>query len=173
PFVPRLMILLPACALLAAIGLNQIYELANRGLARIAKPVALLAPLGVALLMVGMGIQNWNHYVSNEAGYGTPSTLISRYLADQPPSMRAYLVSDGLNYRAREFEFLVPGRLSGNLTPQEVEAFTPADSPTLLLMTAEQRDLFDQLKQRYPEQPAQAGRGNSPGEIGYYVFQLP
>jgi hypothetical protein len=174
PFWARLMILLPSTMLLAALALNVIYELANRSLERIGSWTTLITSSAVALCFIVVGVLNWNTYVELKGSFATARTLIARYLDDQPPSAPAYLVSQGFNYKDREFEFLVPGRLVASLTPEQVESdILPNGQPALLIITPEQVDLMQRLQQIFPNGLVETHLGNSPNEIAFYVFRLP
>jgi len=174
PFWPRLIIILPPCALLAAVALDQVYGLARLGLARIEKRAVLIAPAVLALAFVGVGVFNWNAYVAAKSTFALPPTDISRFMDAQSAPARGYLVSNNFNYLQREFEFLAPGRIVGNLTPDQVEAdIPPAGTPTFLLITTDHSDLIAYLQQRYSGGSLQTIPGNSPGEIAFYAFELP
>jgi 4-amino-4-deoxy-L-arabinose transferase-like glycosyltransferase len=174
PFWARLMILLPPTILLAAVALSIIYEFANDGLARIDNRMTLLAPAATVLCLIVVGVLNWNTYVELKGTYATARTLIARYLEAQPSSARAYLVSQDFNYKDREFDFLVPGRLVGSLTPEQVQTeLTPTGQPTLVILTPEQSTALQRLQQLFPNGSAETHTGNSPGEVAFYAFRLP
>ncbi len=174
PSWQRLLILLPPTALLAAVALNQLYELANHTLVHIADGAMLIAPTAVTLLIIGVGMLNWTTYVNAKSTWATPRTRIARYLADQPSSTRAYMVSKDLTYKDREFRFLAPGYLFANLTPEQAEGeFAFVGTPTLLILTPEQHALLQQLQQKFPDGLAETHIGNTPTEIAFYVFRLP
>lgn len=174
PFWARLMILLPPAVLLAALALNTIYELVKSNLEEIEKRVALIAPAAVILLIVIVGVWNWNTYIELKGNFATARTRIARYLADQPDSAKAYLVSNDFNYRDREFEFLAPGRLIASLTPEQMQTEIPqVGASTLVILSAEQGPQVQQLQQLYPNGTTETHLGNSPNEIAFYVFRLP
>jgi hypothetical protein len=174
PNWPRLMILLPPTALLAALALNVIYELINHTLEPIGNWTRSIAPAMLFLCLLGVGVFNWNTYIEVRGTYATVRTRIARYLVEQPDSTKAYLVSTDFGYRDREFEFLGPGRLVGNLAPQQVmPGIAPVGTPTLLILTAEQSELVQQLPSLFPSGSAEIHTGNSPNEIAFYVFRLP
>jgi 4-amino-4-deoxy-L-arabinose transferase-like glycosyltransferase len=173
PFWARLMILLPPTMLLAALALNVIYELVNLDLERIGLAQLPLAPAFLVLCMIWVGVQNWNTYVELKGTYGTSRTFMARYLADQPPTTRAYLVSEGFGYQDREFDFFAPGRLVANLTPEQVESkISSAGTPTLVIVTPERADILQQLQKHFPSGSVETHTGNSPNEIVFYVFRL-
>jgi hypothetical protein len=174
PFYPRLMILIPPTALLAAIALNRLYDLAHRGLSHIHRWVALLAPAIVVFLLVGVGILNWDKYVQLKGSYATPRARIGRYLAESASSTRAYLVSSDFTYVDREFQFLAPDRFVANLTPEQLdEEIERVGTPTLLIITPEQIAVLEQLERRFPGESVQTVIGNVDTEIAFYVFELP
>src|SRR5690606_16049140 len=174
PFWPRLLILLPPTALLAAVALDQIYQYTKQALGRITAPAAMAVPISAALIFFGVGVTNWNAYVEVKGNYATPRTRIGRYLAEQPPSTRAYLVSNDFTYQDREFSFLAPGRLIGNLTPEQAEAEIPTlDESTLIILTHENAEFVAHLEERYQDESVEPFLGNSPDEIAFYVFRLP
>ncbi len=171
PFWPRLMILLPAMGLICGVALDLLYTHLESDLNFSSSLVKIGLPLVIGMALVGLGIRNWNAYVKAKGTYATPRTRISYYLAGQPSSARAYLVSKEFAYDDREFNFLIPGRLAANLTPEQAEAaITPVGSPTLLIVTPEETDVIQNFQGRYPGGPM---IGNSPGETAFYVFQLP
>jgi 4-amino-4-deoxy-L-arabinose transferase-like glycosyltransferase len=174
PFWPRLMILLPPTAFLAALALNQLYELTCRGLARVEERAVIIASTMVVLLIAGVGILNWSTYVEAKGAYANRASRIGRYLADQPSSTQAYLVSADLNYQEREFDFLARGRLITNLIPEQAEQeIATLDGTTLVIVTPEQNELLAHLEQQYQGETVKAIMGNSPDEVAFYVFQLP
>jgi hypothetical protein len=174
PFWARLMLLLPPATLLAALALNVIYELASHRLEPMGSWARSIAPAALVLCLLVVGMFNWNTYVELKGIYATARTRIARYLADQPDLAKAYLVSNDFNYRDREFEFLVPGRLIASLTPEQMETeIQPVGAPTLLVMTPEQGPQLQRLQQLFPNGTTETHIGNSPNEIAFYVFRLP
>jgi 4-amino-4-deoxy-L-arabinose transferase-like glycosyltransferase len=171
PFWPRLIILLPPVALMVGLSFDLLYEYVRVQANRFGRSAGIALPVIVALAIFGTGVLNWNAYVDAKGTFALPRTRIGRYVADQPASARAYLVSNDFTYHDREFNFLIPGRLVANLTPQQAEAsIAPVGSPTLLIVTPENTDLVKKLEQRYAGGPI---GGNTPGEIAFYVFHLP
>ncbi len=171
PFWPRLILLLPAVALVCGVALDILYENVREWFQPFGRSATISLALLIAWVFIGMGISNWNAYVAAKGTYATARTRIAKYMLDQPPSVRAYLVSDQFNYQDREFEFLIPGRLIGNLTKERaVEPIAPASSPTLIILSAEQANLATLLEQRYRGGPI---GGNGPGEIAFYALRTP
>lgn len=174
PFWARLMLLLTPAMILAALALNVMYEWIQRSLQLVGSWTQVIALAATALCLLVVGVLNWNTYVELKSTYGTARTLIARYLEAQPPSARAYLVSQGFNYKDREFEFLVPGRLVASLPPEQVDSnLPPAGEPTLVIVTPEESALMPRLQQLFPNGSAETHIGNSPGEVAFYAFRLP
>lgn len=174
PNWPRLMGLLPPAALLAALALNVIYEVANDSLGRAGSLARPLVPAAILLCLIVVGVLNWNTYVELRGSYAAGRTRIARYLADQPDSTKAYLLSTAYSYRDPEFEFLVPGRFVANIAPEQISnEIQPVGERTLLIISAEQAALMDELQQRFPGTLIEPHIGNSPNEVVFYVLELP
>jgi hypothetical protein len=171
PFWPRLIILLPPVALACGIALDLIYGDFYARLKPYGRSSTVSLALVVLILFVGMGISNWNAYVKVKGSFADARTRIARFMQAQPATARAYLVSNDFNYQDREFDFLIPGRLVGNLTPEQATAsIAPAGKPTFLILTDEQSGLATQLEKRYPGGPLP---GNGPNEIAFYALRIP
>ena len=177
PFWPRLLGLLPAAALLAGLAIERLYTPAvdwagQRGLAWV-------RPALIVLLVAGFlvtGIHNWTTYVESKGDWAMTRTRIGRLLAAEPPQTSAYVVSNPYGYGDREFEFLAPGRLAGQLTEDQVRSgAVPVSStgPTLIVLTPNHAALLDVLRLRFPEGTASAQPDNDPGSLGFYVFTIP
>lgn len=175
PFWARLMILLPPAAVLAALPLEAVYGVIDDSLRSLFRPGPLIAPVVLAFLLLWNGDRNWNTYVALKASYADGRTRIGRYMEDQSPGAKAYLVtSSDWTYRDREFEFLIPGRLVANLAPDQISANIPrVGTPTILMLTAEQTTLAQALPNLIPGGEMVKGPGNSPGEIAFYAYRLP
>ena len=177
PFWPRLLGLLPPAALLAGLALERLYTPAvdwakQRQLAWVRPALILLLAAG----LVVVGLRNWNTYVESKGSWAMTRTRIGRLLAEMPPQTRAYLVPDPFGYDDREFEFLAPGRLAGELTEEQVRSGAVSlsnDSPTLIVLTPNHAALLDVLRLRYSNGVAAAQPDNDPGSLGFYVFTIP
>jgi 4-amino-4-deoxy-L-arabinose transferase-like glycosyltransferase len=172
PFWPHLIVLLPPAVLLAALGLEQVYSVVqwkNAG-----RRVEWVRPAAVIVVLAFVGIQNWQIYVAAKNKWAWPRTRIARYVANLAASEPVYLVSNDFKFTDREFEFLVPGRLRGNLTPTLIEedSSLPGRSTTLIL-TKEHERVVRRLGERYPGSHVETHAGNIPGEVAFYVFRLP
>ncbi|HTP00989.1 MAG TPA: glycosyltransferase family 39 protein [Anaerolineales bacterium] len=171
PFWPRLIVLLPPVGLACGVAADLIYGYFRAALGPRGRDAVVSLALVALIIFLVAGISNWNAYVRVKGSYATARTLIARFMEKQPETARAYLVSNDFHYTDREFDFLVPGRLVGNLTPEQAAStLAPAGQPTFLILTAEQADLAAQLQQRYPGGPAE---GNSPNEVAFYALRLP
>ena len=70
-----------------------------------------------------------------------------------------------MTYHDREFRFLAPGRLVGNLTPKQLEAGNmPIGASTLLILTGEQTALIQRLQRQFPGGTVETHIGNTPTE---------
>jgi hypothetical protein len=177
PFWPRLLGLLPPAALLAGLALERLYTPAIDWARQ--RQHAWVRPALIALLIAGLaasGLHNWNTYVASKGSWAMTRTRIARLLAAEPAPARAFLVSDPYHHGDREFEFLAPGRLAGDLSDDQVRRGiipTFPAAPTLIVLTPNHRPLLDVLRLRFPEGVAVAHPDNDPNSIGFYVFTIP
>jgi 4-amino-4-deoxy-L-arabinose transferase-like glycosyltransferase len=169
PYWPHLIVLLPPAVLLAALALNALYELVPP----VHRRARLLQAVGVVLLLAWVGAQNWKTYVTAKRAWATSRTRIARYVEAQPTVEAFYLVSNEFRFDDREFEFLVPGRLTGDLTPEQVVDANLRAAPTSLILTREQNSVLHRLQQQYPGGSVERHAGNDPNEVAFYVFRRP
>ena len=171
PFWPRLMVVLPPAVLLAALALDRLCEFV--------KPPAgqhfsLVPAAALVLLLAWAGVQNWRMYVLAKGTWATPRTRIARYLAEGPATTPVYIVSNEVRWNDREFEFLVPGRIAGDLSPGDVESHRmPSGHAAMLILTREQAPLLQRLADRYRDGSVEAHSGNDASDVAFYVFRLP
>lgn len=175
PFWTRLMVLLPPAAMLAALALDALYASLRERLVQNARRFSVLAPVAVSLLLLWIGVSNWNTYVQVAGSYANSVTRAARYMMSLPPSTRAYVVSgSGWTFRLREFEFLVPGRMLADLTPAQVQAgVRSVGSPTLLILSPDQAALVPLLPTLYPGGTLTTGPDNDPHQVAFYAYQIP
>lgn len=153
PFWPRLLVLLPASALLSALALDLLYE---RLRLRLGPWLRRGLPLALALLLAASGWRNWSAYAESRGTWATPRTQIARYLAELPPTARAYLISNDFKSTDREFEFLAPGRFVADLTPDQLgETIAPAGSPTLVILAPDSAAMLPELQRRFAGAPVE------------------
>jgi hypothetical protein len=177
PFWPRLLGLLPPAALLAGLAVERVYTPVVDWARQ--RQLAWVRPAAIALLIAGLAVagwHNWNTYVASKGSWAMTRTRIGRLLAEAPHQTRAYIVADPYRYIDREFEFLAPGRLLGDLSEEQVRSGAiPLDSagPTLIVVTPNHAALVDVLRLRYPAGSATAQPDNDPGSLGFYVFTVP
>jgi 4-amino-4-deoxy-L-arabinose transferase-like glycosyltransferase len=171
PYWPHLFVLLPPAALFAALALNQLYEILAPDRQHHPRARTLAATALIAMLAL-VGVQNWNTYVAAKGAYATPRTRIGRYLAALPSAASVYLVSNDFHRDDREFQFLAPGRLTGDLSPRDVEA-NPSlvDRATVLILTSDQQMLLRRLEGRFPGGSAETHVGNDANEVAFMVFR--
>ena len=174
PFWARMMILLPPTGLLSALALDLIYQKLRDGIYAFEPKAAVFAPILTLLVLSMVGFINWQTYVSVKGHFATARTYIGRYLAEQPASTHAYLVSNDFRFNDREFDFLAPGRLLGSIPPDQLAGNLPLpDGSKMLILTAEQQPVVLMLQQLYPNVSFEPHPGNSPGEVAFYVVRMP
>jgi 4-amino-4-deoxy-L-arabinose transferase-like glycosyltransferase len=172
PFWPRLIVLLPPTALLAALALDRSYNLLRAALRRRRRLASLLGPALAAVIAVS-GVLNWNAYVASQATNATPRARIARYLTSQPLSVPTYLISNEFQHGDREFAFLAPNHLAANIpTNHAVDQIAALGGPTLVILSADQALLAGQLRELFPSGTLEAHQGDA-DSIAFYAFHLP
>jgi 4-amino-4-deoxy-L-arabinose transferase-like glycosyltransferase len=155
PWWPRLLVMLPALCLLAALALEALLRAFQRawlGLEWLLVPAAparrwrALALSGLlALLVIGYsGSQSIHHYFVdypqqvNGDGYRTAYTNIGRYLADLPAGTRVILFSDdSLIWDYSTFQFLAPQVRGQHVdSAQALQAVLASRSTPVLVIVA-------------------------------------
>ena len=175
PFWPRLIVLLPPVALLAALALDAGLSWFDAWRPRTLRSSHALAIAAAIALVMWIGVRNWTVYIESKGTYAEGRARIARFLEDQPAGTDAYLVTAGdWSIKDRIFEFMVPGVFEGQLAPDQVNSEIPKlGHKALLILTAEQAALVSSLEQRFPEGATRVGGGNSPNEVVFYAFQFP
>jgi hypothetical protein len=175
PFWPRLIIVLAPAAILSASGLHAVIELIENQLPSRKKLLRQLPTLMAVLLIVAVGIRNWQFYVSATGTYAETRARIGRFLSGQPSSTRAYLVTSwDWTVEDRIFRFLAPDTFVTKLSPDEVHsAVMPIGQPTIFILTPDQTSLLEPLGERFPAGMIDTVAGNSPGEVGFHAFIIP
>lgn len=169
PFWPRLLVLLPPSALLAALALDLLYE---RLQLRLGPWLRRGLPVALALLLAASGWRNWSAYAESRGTWATPRTQIARYLAELPPTARAYLISNNFKSTDREFEFLAPGRFVANLAPDQLGGtLAPAGSPTLVILAPDSVAMLPELQRRFPGAPVEP-HTDPTNAVVFYVARL-
>jgi 4-amino-4-deoxy-L-arabinose transferase-like glycosyltransferase len=171
PFFPRLAMLVAPAALLGAVALDRLYDSVGALLSRRSRFLGWFVP-GVALTVAFTltGLANWTWYEKSFKSWATAGAHLARYLASHP-SLRAYSVAVPSWWaRTREFSFLAPGQLLGDLSPEEV-AHGEFDPSATLIFSPDRGPLVESLRVRYPDAVVEAHPGNSPGEVAFFVFR--
>lgn len=173
PFFPRLVILVVPAALLGGVALERLsasvealYSEKDRLLGRLVPVVA----LGIAFTLTGLA--NWTWYEKSFRSWATSAGHLARYLAARP-EFHAYSV--GVPYwwaLNREFRFLAPGQLVGDLDPAQVEQGHFDPSRTLVL-SPDKDSIVAALRSRFPDAVIESHPANAPGEIAFYIFRRP
>lgn len=166
PWWPRLLVMLPALCLLAALALEALLRAFQRawlGLEWLLAPAAparrwrALALSGLlALLVIGYsGSQSIRHYFVdypqqvNGDGYRTAYTNIGRYLADLPAGTRVILFSDdSLIWDYSTFQFLAPQVQGQHVDSAQAlqAALASRSAPVLVIVAPSKGGDFETLR---------------------------
>jgi hypothetical protein len=103
PFWPRLIGLVPAAALLAAVAFDQIFELGKK---IFGAPAIVFISIFVAIFLGVVGYSNWNEYYLAVKANGSPTTVAGRYIGSLPLDVTACGLLSGPQLTVRETYFL-------------------------------------------------------------------
>jgi hypothetical protein len=173
PFFPRLAMLVAPAALLGGVALDRLSFSVEALLSRLSRLLGRLVPgVALAIAFTLTGIANWTWYEKSFKSWATSSAHLARYLAARP-GFHAYSV--GVPYwwaLSREFRFLSPGQLVGDLDPALVEQ-GQFDASETLVLSPDRASLAAALQSRFPDAVVESHPGNSPGEVAFFVFRRP
>lgn len=118
PFWPRLVGILPAAAVLAALVLDRLWAAIAQVLpGRRSPAVPILIGAVVFAFIAFAGYQNWKLYYTTVKGNARPQALIGRYLSTLPPEVAACDFTDPFGLEIRETAFLAYPRTLFDLPP--------------------------------------------------------
>jgi hypothetical protein len=107
PFWPRLVGVLPAAALAAALAIDRLWVLLEDVAKADLRPgVTAGATLAVGLLLAVAGLDGWQRYLGAVETYVKPQAQLGRYLASLPADVAACSLGGSLGVRLRETAFL-------------------------------------------------------------------
>lgn len=176
PFWPRILALLPPVVILAALPLDAFIAVLQRWSSARRQPW--LSQIGTSLviiLLVVTAFFNWSTYLQAKSRGGTTRTYIARFLADTETESVIWLVSDPFDYQDREFEFLAPGRLAGNISREQIEALQlpfSSDRSLEFILTDNHQDLLPLLKERYPNGVLVEHLRHDSNKVAFSVYRV-
>lgn len=173
PFFPRLVILVAPAALLGGVALDRLYFSVEALLSRGSRLLSWLVPGGaLAVALTLTGVANWTWYVKSFESWATSAAHLARYLAARP-GLHAYSVAAPYWWAlSREFRFLAPGQLIGDLDPARV-AQGQFETSVPVVLSPSQASLVPTLRSRFPDAVVESHPGNAPGEVAFFVFRRP
>ena len=176
----RILIILPALAVVAALGLVKVWDVAvSAG----APPVVL--GVGCGLWLTGTAFINLNYYFREfpaaECTYtdvrGRLSDRIGRYVGAQPVGTQTYLFGEPhVTYGTHaSLEFFAQGRsvANANEVPLSRAAAAPAGAPLLLIFAEEREAEYREALARFPGGRTEELRDCAGGTIVLRAFQVP
>lgn len=148
PATVRMVGLLPAIAILAALPLDWLIATAAGGWRRAAGLAA------VAVLLVGAGTINWRTYfVDFAAVIGDPNSELARFLHTRPPDQHALLLGPEHHLALQQELFLIefPNRIADEIdVAQALPLHQPVDAPLTLVLGPTQETQADYIRSLYP-----------------------
>jgi 4-amino-4-deoxy-L-arabinose transferase-like glycosyltransferase len=149
PFWPRLVVLLPAVAILVAAALDRILRAAA---GRKWGPAAVLVPAG--LLIAGVGYQNIRWYFGGTIPtYVSPPAWVGRLIAKSPRGTGYCMVRGPLDFDDRVPQFLGRGRNMRTIAPEEAEKSEErcvAEGRVWVIIRPDHDSVLASLNRRWP-----------------------
>lgn len=154
PFWPRLVGVLPAAALLAALVLDRLWALGEHLLREQGvRRGGLFVGLAILGFLAVAGRQNWLEYYAAVHNNARAQAFIGRYLYRLPPEVAACAFSEPYALSVRETYFLAWPRQVVDLppdAPDEAVDLCPGP-PFVWILTPNHRHRLDGLRARWPE----------------------
>ncbi len=148
PATVRMVGLLPAIAILAALPLDWLIATAGEGWRRAAGLAAVVA------LLIGAGSINWQTYFVDYAGtMGDPNSELARYLHTRPADQHAILLGPEHHLALHQELFLIEfgGRTDDEMdVAQALPLHQPVDAPLTLVLGPTQETQTAYLRSLYP-----------------------
>jgi len=184
PFWPRLVGIIPAAALLAALALEQVWELLRRlAISRTGKVTrqtvaAVAAAAGMVVFLIIAGWQNWSLYVNTAGVQIHPEAQIGRFLYSLPVEVTACEIIDPadpsrFSLKVREVDFLAWPRQGMDFpadTPDAGLAACPGP-PFVWILSPNMVNRLPAIQQRWPGGLLETHTtpGGDPGFTSYRV----
>jgi hypothetical protein len=145
PFWPRLVVLLPAVAILTALGFDRVLDALAFAASR---PVGTRGRLlAAAVLLSAVGALNWSWYTARARVYVDAAEWLGRLVAAEPGT-RFCLVPDPLSFREEEVLFLAPDSDLREVEAGQVE--TCIDEGRVIVVYPEQPEILDLVRALSP-----------------------
>ncbi|HVR28066.1 MAG TPA: discoidin domain-containing protein, partial [Thermoanaerobaculia bacterium] len=152
PFWPRLVVLLPAAALLTAFGLDRTAQAAGAALAGERRGGCWIAA-GLAALLVVAGAMNWIRYAERMRHWVEPADWLGRLVSAAPAETGFCMVRGPRSFEEEHIRFLAAGRDLVTVPPGEIEEHLlqcVGEARVWVLYEPFHRDLLSTLRARWP-----------------------
>jgi hypothetical protein len=174
PFWPRLVIVLPAAAILIAIGLERALRAGLSLLKMPASPKLILLP--ALAILVAVGHQNWRwYYHGSESTFVSPVSWVGRLIASSPPGTGFCMLRGPLDLADRVPQFLGKGHEMITVAPEQVAEYKErcaAERRVWIIIRPDHDELLAALNREWPN--ARQERHDFPsGETGPIFWYPP
>jgi hypothetical protein len=171
PFFPRLAMLVAPAALLGGVALDRLSFSVEALFSYRRRLLGSLVPgVALAIAFTLTGFANWTWYETSFRSWASSASLLARYLAARP-GFHAYSVAVPFWWAlSRDFRFLAPGQLVGDLDPALVSQ-GQFDASQTLVISPDRASLVAELRSRFPDAVVEAHPGNAPGEVAFFIFR--
>jgi len=148
PYWPHLNIVLPAVALVAAVGAKSLADKLETVFGRVGYKVYSWVLLSVIIVNGINNLQTYYDFVKNNAGN---RTRIARYLESLPPSYNVYMVSQDFSWNEYAFRFFSHGMTGQDLLPETLATDPPVIEHATVFILFRNPDLVAVLEGLYPD----------------------
>ena len=152
PFWPRLVIVLPAAAILIAYGLERALRAVLALFKMGSSPIRTLVPAFLILAVVGH--QNWRwYYHGSESTYVSPIAWVGRLIGESPPGTGFCMLRGPLDLGDRVPQFLGKGHPMVTVAPEELAEYKPrcvAEGRVWIIVRPDHDGLLASLEHDWP-----------------------
>lgn len=177
PFWPRLVILLPAAAILTAIALELVLRTAIELIRRRPSPAPILIPAAAVLAVVGY--ENWRLYSHGSLRtFVAPIAWVGRLIGESPPGTGYCMIRGPLTLADRVPQFLAKGHDLMDVPPEELGEYKQrciAEGRVWVILRPDHDELLASLNREWPDarQERHDFPSGEPGPIFWYPPPAP
>jgi hypothetical protein len=172
PFWPRLVVLLPAAAILTAVALDLVLRTAIELIRRRPSPGTILLPAAAILAVVGY--QNWRWYSHGSLRtFVAPIAWVGRLIGETPPGTGYCMIRGPLTFADRVPQFLAKGHDMLDVPPGELSEYKQrciAERRVWVILRPDHDELLASLNREWPDarQERHDFPSGEPGPIFWY-----
>jgi 4-amino-4-deoxy-L-arabinose transferase-like glycosyltransferase len=153
PYWPHLNVVLPAVALIAALGLDRLIDVLAPA-SGTPRRAALTALAGLTLAFTGL--TDWRAYYDFVIDNAGPRIRVARFVDDLPDQYRVYLISEILHGQEHPFRFFSRGVRITDVRLRDLDATARAERGPAVFVVVGQESALSTLTRLYPRAKVEA-----------------